>query len=145
MTKTATALFAALMSVGVAHASTPTSVLPAPQTRDGVTWLSGGIGETQAHAFRQEARHYPLALEFVLVPAGKHAKAEFTADIPVTIRDAHGKVVLSATSAGPFMLLKLPEGRYTVLAEHEGKKLERHVVVGRAHHRLVFEWPARHA
>jgi hypothetical protein len=38
------------------------------------------------------------------------------------------------------MLLKLPEGHYTVTASHRGHKLERHVFVGRGHHRVVFEW-----
>ena len=145
MIKTANIFFVTFLSAGVAHAATSDSLLPRPKTEDGVTWISGGIGQTQADAFRKEARYYPLALEFVLKPAGTGARAEFTADIPVTIKDAHGKVLVRAESGGPFMLLKLPEGRYTVLAEHGDKKLERHVVVGRAHHRVVFEWPARHA
>jgi hypothetical protein len=145
MIKTANIFLVTLLSGGIAHAATADSLLPQPKTEDGVTWISGGIGKTQADAFRKEARHYPLALEFVLKPAHKGARAEFTADIPVVIRDAHGKVLVRAESAGPFMLLKLPEGRYTVVAEHGDEKLERHVVVGRAHHRLVFEWPARHA
>jgi len=145
MTKTATVLFAALLGAGVAHASTSSSVLPAPQTRDGITWLSGGIGESQAHAFREQAAHYPLALEFVVKPAAKGIPAEFTANVPVTVRNAHGKVILSATAQGPFMLIKLPEGRYQVLAEHDGRKIERHVVVGRAHRSVVFEWPAQRA
>jgi len=142
MIKTANAFLVTLLSAGVAHAAITASVLPQPKTENGVTWTSGGIGKTQADAFRKEARHYPLALEFVLKPAHKGARAEFTANIPVIVRDAHGKVVLRAESGGPFMLLKLPEGRYTVVAEHGDKKLERHVVVGRAHQRVVFEWPA---
>ena len=135
-------LLSCLLGAGVAHAATYGSLLPQPKTEDGVTWLSGGIGESQAKAFREEARHYPLTLEFVLKPARKGARAEYTAEVPVTIRDAHGKVVLSAESQGPFMLLKLPKGRYTVVAEHKDRKLERHIVVGPAHHSVVFEWPA---
>jgi len=145
MTKTATVLFAALLSAGVAHASTSSSDLLAPQTRDGISWLSGGIGESQARAFREQAAHYPLSLEFVVKPAAKDMRAEFTADVPVTVRNAHGKVVLSATAQGPFMHIKLPQGSYQVLAEHDGRKIERRVVVGRAHRSVVFEWPAQHA
>jgi len=145
MTKTASVLFAALLSAGVAHASTSSSVLPAPQARDGISWLSGGVGESQARAFREQAPRYPLSLEFVVKPAAKDMRAEFTANVPVTIRNAHGKVVLSATAQGPFMLIKLPQGSYQVFAEHDGRKIERRVVVGRTHRSVVFEWPAQRA
>jgi hypothetical protein len=145
MAKTATVLFAALLGAGVAHASTSPSELPAPQTRDGITWLSGGVGESQAHAFRKQAARYPLSLEFLIKPEAKNLPAEFTAEVPVTVRNAQGKVILSATAQGPFMLIKLPEGRYQVFAEHDGRKIERAVVVGRTHRSVMFEWPAQRA
>lgn len=143
MMKTANAFLATVLCAGVAHAAVQgAGELPPPQTRGDIAWLSGGIGESQAKAFEHAASHYPLSLEFVLKPKAKGARAEFTAAVPVTITDMHGKKLLSATSEGPFMLLRLPAGRYTVVAEHRGKKIERHVVVRRGHHRVVFEWLA---
>jgi len=114
--------------------------LPPAQIRGDIAWLSGGVGMSQAKAFENAEARYPLTLEFILRPDRKGAPVEFTAAIPTTITDSHGKQVLSATSQGPFMLLRLPEGRYTVVAEHRGHKIERHVFVGRGHHRVVFEW-----
>jgi hypothetical protein len=143
MTKTAGALLATLLSTGIAHAAMQSpNALPPVQTKGDLAWVSGGIGESQAKAFEHAEARYPLTLEFIVKPETKGARAEFTAAVPVTVTGAHGKALLSATSQGPFMLLKLPHGRYTVTAEHRGRKIERHVVVGQGHHRIVFEWIA---
>ncbi|HUJ86975.1 MAG TPA: carboxypeptidase regulatory-like domain-containing protein [Burkholderiales bacterium] len=143
MTKTASAIFASFLCTGVAHAAMQNSdALPPLQTRGELAWVSGGIGESQAKAFEHASARYPLTLEFIVKPERKGARAEFTAAVPVKVTDQHGKELLSATSQGPFMLLRLPHGRYTVIAERHGRKIERHVVVGQGHHRIVFEWTA---
>jgi hypothetical protein len=143
MTRTAGALLASFLSAGIAHAAMQSpDALPPMQTKGDLAWVSGGIGESQAKAFEQASPSYPLTLEFIVKPDRKDAKAEFTAAVPVMVKSKNGKELLSATSQGPFMLIELPHGRYTVIAEHHGKKIERHVVVGRVHHRVVFEWVA---
>lgn len=141
MTKTASTLLATLLCTGVAHAAVQSAdALPPLQTQGAVAWVSGGIGESQAKAFEHVSARYPLTLEFIVKPDRKGARAEFTAAVPVKVTGKHGKELLSTTSQGPFMLLELPHGRYTVIAERHGKKIERHVVVGEGHHRVVFEW-----
>jgi hypothetical protein len=143
MTSTSVALLATLLGTGIAHAAMQSpDTLPPVQTKGDLAWVSGGIGESQAKAFEHAEARYPLTLEFVVKPDAKGARAEFTAAVPVTVTGEHGKALLSATSQGPFMLLKLPHGHYTVTAEHDGRKIERHVVVGEGHHRVVFEWTA---
>jgi hypothetical protein len=141
MVKSATAILASIFCAGIAQASVQdASALPPAQTRGDISWVSGGIGQTQAKAFEHASSRYPLTLEFVVKPP-KQARAEFTAAVPVTITGRNGRQLLSATSRGPFMLLELPEGRYTLSAQHRGTKIERHVVVGPGHRRVVFEWP----
>jgi hypothetical protein len=132
-------LIATLFTVGVAHAAMESAPLPNSRTQGEVTWLSGGIGQREAQAMERAARHYPLSLEFVIKSEMKGLPAEFTANVPVTITDPHGAEVFSAMSTGPFMLLKLPAGHYTVVAEVHGKKFERNVVVGRRPRHIVFE------
>jgi hypothetical protein len=140
MLKTSSAILATVLCAGVAHASVPVGTLPPTQTKGDIAWISGGIGMSQAKAFEQAEGSYPLTLEFLVKPEHESTPAEFTAAIPTTITDSHGNKVLSATAHGPFMLLKLPAGHYTVAALHRGHKLVRHVVVGQGHHRVVFEW-----
>lgn len=141
MTKTAGVLLATLFSAATAQAAVQgPDALPPVQTKGDLAWVSGGVGKSQAKAFERAEAHYPLTLEFVVKPKARGGPAEFTAAVPVTIANAHGTKMLRATARGPFMLLKLPHGRYTVTAEHDGRKIERRVWVGGRHHRVVFEW-----
>jgi hypothetical protein len=114
--------------------------LPPEQTQGGVTYVSGGIGQEEAQAFEASAAQYPLALEFAI----KHAPhAEYTAKVHVVVTDAQGTRVLDTHSDGPFLLAKLPAGRYTVTAERHQQTLTRIVHV--ANHKpthVMFLWAA---
>lgn len=127
-----------LMSLSVCAAIA--SPLPPEQTQGGVTYVSGGIGQAEAQAFEAAAAQYPLALEFAI----KHApRAQFTAQVYVVVTDAQGKRVLDTHSAGPFLLAKLPAGRYTVTAERHQQTLTRtvHVATHKPTH-VMFLWAA---
>src|SRR3989442_605745 len=92
-----------------AFAAVP-GTLPSEQTQGTETYVSGGIGQDEAQAFEAAAAQYPLALEFAI----KHApRAEYTADVHVIVTDVKGQHVLDTRSDGPFLLAKLPAGRYT--------------------------------
>jgi hypothetical protein len=86
---------------------------------------------------KAEAKNYPLSLVF---SAGK--EGEYVADVPVTIKDRAGKVVLDTVSSGPIILLKLPAGKYRVVALRQGKALQRTVVVkAKSERQVSFHWP----
>jgi hypothetical protein len=128
----AAAALAAAFSLA-AGAATPT----APQTANGVTYLSGGIGREEVAAIKAEAKNYPLSLVFSAGP--RHA---FVADVSVTIKDKAGKVLLDSVSGGPIVLLKLAPGRYTVHAFQGGVALNRTVhVAAHGSKQLVLHWP----
>ena len=105
----------------------PVASLPAEKIAGQVQYVTGGVGQEEADAFRHAQRDYSLALEF-----GNHAKprAQFTAGVNVLIRDARGNTVLDAVSDGPFLLARLPAGRYTIRATQNGKTLDRVATVG---------------
>jgi hypothetical protein len=119
-------LLAGAIALGVAlpAAAAMNASLPKPETMNGITYLSGGIGKSEAQAMKAEARHYPLSMTF---SAGKDD--EFLASVPVTVKNARGKTMLDTVSDGPIMLLKLPAGKYTVTAEAYGKSYSRTVQV----------------
>lgn len=113
--------------------------LPAAQHAGAITYLSGGIGSDQSAAIKDAMHNYPLVLEFV---GTTHAGNEYLADIPVRIADMHGNNVLNASAHGPFMLLSLPDGRYTITATHDGKTERRAVNIASATHaHEMFAWP----
>lgn len=114
------------------------AALPPEKTQGSITYLTGGIGKDEATAVKHAESRYPLSLEFV-----QHAmpRDEFLASVDVTIKDRAGKTTLKTTSDGPFLLAKMPAGRYTVIAEVKGKTLTRHFTLApNRRERLVLVW-----
>lgn len=112
--------------------------LPQPKTENGITYVTGGIGEDEAKAMKEEAKHYPLSMVF-----SAHRNNEYLADVQVTIKDKAGTEVLNAISDGPIILLKLPAGRYTIEAEVGGETLRRMVHVrADGEQQIAFHWPS---
>ena len=114
------------------------SALPAETTQGHVRYVSGGIGHDQAQAFERAQHRYPLSLEFVRKSKPHN---EFTANAKVVIRDASGKIALDTVAQGPFLLAKLPSGRYDIQATLDGRTIERHasIVKGKSDH-VDFRW-----
>lgn len=116
------------------------SALPAEQAQGNVRYISGGVGDDSAAAFKQAAAKYALELQFVQKASPRD---EFLAGVKVTIRDGANKVLLDATANGPYLLATMPPGRYQIEANSEGV-MKRHSVdiqAGR-HERAVFVWNA---
>lgn len=135
----------ALAAAGLASVSVPAMAamvtMPAEQHQGSVGYITGGVGEREAKLFEHQMSKHPLAIE-LLEHAGK--AEEFTADATVKIADRHGHTVLDAKAGGPFMLVDLPPGRYSVEATLKNDTLKKSRVVV-AHHgtaRATFEFPA---
>lgn len=122
-------------------ATAATSRLPAEQYEGTVGYVSGGIGDSEAREFERSMSKHPLAIE-LLEHAG-NAEA-FTADTMVRIRDRQGRTILTTKAQGPFMLVDLPPGRYSIDASLGKVTLEkRNLFVGRNQlARATFEFPA---
>jgi hypothetical protein len=131
---------ASCLAFAVPAVATPPSEshLQAVRTLGQITYLSGGVGQTEADAIKHVAKYYPLELEFL---RRAKPKDEYLSDVKVRIKDADGKMVLNVTSDGPFLLAKMPAGKYTVSAEHKGRIENREVqIAAKEHRRVVFEW-----
>nr|WP_233235773.1 carboxypeptidase regulatory-like domain-containing protein [Bordetella sp. LUAb4] len=123
-------------SLSGAHAA-----LPETQKQGNVEYVTGGIGLDESQSLKAAEKSYPLSLLFARKLDGKN---DYTADVKVVITDAKGATILNATSGGPYMLVKLPEGEYKVSATLDGNEQTRQVSVkgnGSAH--AGFEWSAK--
>lgn len=126
-----------LSAIGAAQAA-PVQ-LPPVQHAGTVEFLSGSIGHDESAAIEKAAAHWPLLLEFAV--KGR-PRAEFAADVEVTVRDGRGHPVLHATASGPLLLARLAPGRYAVEARFAGKTLTERVRVASGHPaKAVFLWP----
>lgn len=115
------------------------AVLPPLEPVGKLAFCSGGLGDTQSAAFREAMAGYPLALEFARAAANGN---DHLADVPVTITDARGLPLLSTRATGPYMLVSIPDGRYTVSAYYHGATQIRTVDVdAQRNARETFVWP----
>ncbi|KVD74910.1 carboxypeptidase regulator [Burkholderia ubonensis] len=133
---------AAALAVGVAAGATgayaQSDGLPAARQQGDVSFVSGGVGQDESTAFQRNEAAWPLALRFT------GAGGEFLADVHVRITDAKGVEVLKTDARGPYMLVKLPPGRYTVQASYQGKDETRSVTVtAKGGVKQAFTWSAK--
>lgn len=109
--------------------------LPQVQHQGNVAYTSGGVGQDESKALQHAQSSWPLSLRFT------GPGSDFLADVHVRIVDAHDGDVLTATSRGPYMLVRLSPGRYTVHAAYEGHDQTQTVTVrtkGTA--KAAFHW-----
>lgn len=113
--------------------------LPAVQQQGGIEYLSGGIGLEESTAIETESRKWPLTLLF---SARRWQRTVYTSDAQVMLRDSQGKPLLRVQADGPFLLVRLQPGSYTVEATLDGKPLQQRVVLKKGDAaRVVFVWP----
>ncbi|QVW23642.1 carboxypeptidase regulatory-like domain-containing protein [Pseudomonas hormoni] len=105
------------------------------QEQNGITNLSGGVGEDEAKAI-QQTTGYNLHMTFAIGPENKYVP-----DVEVAIQKAQGQTVLTLSEAGPLVYVQLPPGKYTVVATRNGEERRDTADVGSgAARNLVFHW-----
>ncbi|PMS17439.1 hypothetical protein C0Z18_20340 [Trinickia dabaoshanensis] len=109
--------------------------MPQIQHDGDISYVSGGVGTDESAALKSAARQWPLAMRFT------GPGADYLADVHVRIVGAHDTDVLKADARGPYMLVKLPPGRYTVHARYKDDDQTRQVTVAsKPGARADFHW-----
>lgn len=106
-------------------AATTAQALPEAVSRNGVLYMTGGIGEDEAKTFRSLAPRYSLRMTFTA------AAGNYLSDVDVTIADASGCAVLNTLTEGPFLFVMLPAERYRIVAHAGRMKVTRVVEIQR--------------
>lgn len=123
----------ALLALNLAAApaqAQPQSVAPIP-------FISGGVGTDEREAMTREAKTEGYNLKIVTAATG----GAYLASVDVRIADRQGAEVLHTAMDGPWLLVKLPAGRYTVVADDGTQKHTRTVNVPAAGTReVVLRW-----
>lgn len=112
--------------------------LPAAQTQNVITFITGGIGKPEATAMKAVAERHDLMLVFA------DQEGRYLADVKVEIKDRQGNTILDIVS-DPILLADLPSGRYTIQADADGKVLVKTFSLtsktGGRPVELVYQWP----
>ncbi len=112
---------------------------PSSHSVNDITYMSGGISESEATLMKALANDYPLEVVFI---RKLDKREEYLADIRVKVIDHHMNDLLDIQTDGPYLLADMPSGKYLIAAEYEGviKQQWFHLVAGK-HLKLVFWWP----
>jgi len=91
--------------------------IPETQHSNGVAYISGGVGEDEALAMVVESKQWPLMLELSQLENGRGVWI-FGAQIKIT--NDQKKVIFDAISEGPYILINLEPGTYSIEATYQG-------------------------
>lgn len=100
--------------------------LPQIQHQGEVAYVTGGVGADESAALKREEHRWPLAMRFT------GPTANYLAEVHVRIVGPQNADVLQTDARGPYMLVKLPPGRYTVHARYKEEEQTRVVNVSNA-------------
>jgi hypothetical protein len=117
-----TAALATALAAFQVYAEPGGPALPMATESGPVTVISGGVDLDEAERMKQAAGRYPLRVVFS-VPGGNYA-------VPQEFTLMQGtQTMLKIASAGPWLLIDLPPGAYTMQARVEDRVLNRAVTV----------------
>lgn len=109
---------------------------PLPETRNGIVYVSGGIGDEQRQAMLELRKDFNLTMTFALKKSG-----EYLSDIHLRVEDSKGMVLLDTVASGPLLYARLPAGAYVVSATSHGRQLTQTLKVAANKRReLNFYW-----
>lgn len=99
----------------------------------GVATLSAGVGKED----RIVQTKYSLKLVFA------RAVGEYLSGVKVRILDIHGTTILTKTSEGPWLWVRLPPGKYQVIAARgDGLATAAKIEIGESgQNHLYLTWP----
>ena len=91
--------------------------IPDTQHSEGIAYISGGVGEEESVAILAEAKQWPVLLELSQLENGRGV---WIFGASVKIMNTKMELVFHALADGPYMLINLEPGEYTIEASYKG-------------------------
>jgi cytochrome c553 len=105
---------------------------------DGRHFVSGGVSEEERETLSAQRESHSLWIVTALRKTGEYLSA-----VRLTVTDAQHKVVFDAALDGPWLLIDLPVGKYSVEARFEGQVQQRATTIHPGdHHQAIFYFDA---
>lgn len=108
-----------------------------PQTRqvDGISYVTGGFGLDESTALKNAISDYSVGMVF------SEKSGAYAGDVQVELKGSGSAPSASLTSSGPYLLMNLPDGRYSATATWNGKPITKSFTVsGNRGQRIGFAW-----
>lgn len=112
--------------------------IPDTQYSQGISYISGGVGEGESQAILTESKQWPLLLELSQLENGRGVWI-FGAKIKVL--NTKNQVIFDAQADGPYMLMNLTAGQYQIEASYQGSIQKKSVLIqGSGPQKLAIFW-----
>jgi hypothetical protein len=98
--------------------------IPQTQYSQGVSYITGGVGEEESSAILAEAKQWPLLLELSQLENGRGI---WIFGSQIKILDTKNAVIFDAKADGPYMLINLTAGDYVIQASYLGVEQKRSI------------------
>ena len=126
-------LVAGTVIFSVGHAQ-----IPDTQYSQGISYVSGGVGEEESQAILSEAKRWPLLLELSQLENGRGV---WIFGAKIKILNSQNQVIFDAQADGPYILINLNAGQYQVEASYQGVVLKRSInIQGSTPQKLAIFW-----
>lgn len=124
-----------LLSLGfmqTSHAAEPEK----RSAKNGIQYMTGGIGEEDKFDMRPYAKKFTLNLLFSQGVAG-----EYITDTNVNIYNEQSELVFRIKGAKPMLYVNLPAGIYTILASNHGERLRHKITIEEnKNQKVILNW-----
>ena len=91
--------------------------IPDTQYSQGISYITGGVGEGETVAILAEAKQWPLLLEMSQIENGRGV---WIFGATIKILNSSKQLIFNAQAEGPYMLVNLVPGNYAIEATYEG-------------------------
>jgi hypothetical protein len=113
---------AALVAVSAAAVDDDTVPAPSPQRYERVDVVNGGASYEEVDAIKRIAPQYRLRVEL----SDRNGEYDVADKMTVLQKD---QVIAEVPNAGPYLLMDVPPGRYTLVGEFADRQVRRDVSV----------------
>ena len=91
--------------------------IPETQYSQGISYITGGVGEGETNAILAEAKQWPVLLEMSQIENGRGV---WIFGVTIKITNNAKQVIFDAQADGPYMLINLVPGDYSIEASYQG-------------------------
>lgn len=111
--------------------------IPDTQYSQGISYVSGGVGEGEAQAIVSEVKQWPLFLELSQLENGRGV---WIFGAQIQILNSQKKIVFDAQADGPYMLINLPQGDYLIEARYQNTIQKKAVSIQSSPQKISIFW-----
>ncbi|MEY4059156.1 MAG: hypothetical protein RL551_395 [Pseudomonadota bacterium] len=112
--------------------------IPDTQYSQGISYISGGVGEEESQAILTESKQWPLLLELSQLENGRGV---WIFGAKIKILNTMNQVIFDAQADGPYILINLTAGQYQIEASYQGSIQKKSVLIqGSGLQKLAIFW-----